>query len=166
MKLATDITSMLMQQEELNENMKSLNVIQDQVQNNRAEMQSTVNAINESLAVIEFTPQGEILYANTNFLKLMSYGLDEIIGKHHSMFVSPNEKTSERYIKLWKDLADGRTLKGEFNRINKKGEIVRIRGNYSPIKDHNGQVHKIIKIAYEVEHDIIPKRLHQEMSAL
>jgi len=166
MKLATDITSMLMQQEELNENMKSLNVIQDQVQNNRAEMQSTVNAINESLAVIEFTPQGEVLYANTNFLNLMGYGLDEIIGKHHSMFVSPNEKTSERYVKLWKDLADGQTLKGEFNRFNKKGETIRIRGNYSPIKDHNGQVHKIIKIAYEVEEDIIPEHLRQEMSAL
>jgi len=165
MKLATDITSMMVQQEELNQNMKSLNVIQGQVQNNRAEMQSTLNAINESLAVIEFNPQGEVLYANTNFLNLMGYKLDEIIGKHHRMFVGQTEQTSERYAKFWKDLADGQTLKGEFNRIHKKGEIIRIRGNYSPIKNHNDQVEKIIKIAYEVEEDIIPERLRREMSA-
>jgi methyl-accepting chemotaxis protein len=165
MKLATDITSMMTQQEELGENMKSLSVIQDQVQNNRAEMQSTLNAINESLAVIEFNPQGEVLYANTNFLNLMGYKLDEIIGKHHRMFVGQTEQISERYAKFWKDLADGQTLKGEFNRIHKKGEIIRIRGNYSPIKNHNDQVEKIIKIAYEVEEDIIPERLRREMSA-
>jgi methyl-accepting chemotaxis protein len=46
-------------------------------------------AINKAQAVIEFTVDGKILHANENFLKALGYSLDEIRGKHHSMFVDP-----------------------------------------------------------------------------
>ena len=44
--------------------------------------------------VIEFNPDGTIIVANENFCGTVGYRLDEIAGKHHSIFVSPEEKES------------------------------------------------------------------------
>lgn len=44
------------------------------------ENQSLIDAIGRSMAVIEFTPQGQIINANENFLKTVQYSLDEIVG--------------------------------------------------------------------------------------
>jgi methyl-accepting chemotaxis protein len=43
-----------------------------------------------TMAVIEFNSDGIILNANDNFLNTMGYRLDEIKGKHHSMFAEPD----------------------------------------------------------------------------
>lgn len=46
-----------------------------------------IKAINEHYAVISFSPNGTILTANNNFLDALGgYKLDEIKGKHHSIF--------------------------------------------------------------------------------
>ena len=45
-------------------------------------------AISKSQAVIEFKMDGTIITANQNFLDALGYRLDEIQGKHHSMFVA------------------------------------------------------------------------------
>ena len=42
--------------------------------------------IDRSMGIIEFTPQGEIVTANDNFLSVINYSLNEIKGKHHRMF--------------------------------------------------------------------------------
>ena len=49
-----------------------------------------LEAINRWQAVIEFSTDGTILDANRNFLAAMGYELDEIVGHHHRMFVSPD----------------------------------------------------------------------------
>ena len=63
--------------------------------------------LDRSMARIEFAPDGTILFANPNFLKTMGYSLHEIQGKHHSMFVSPQEKDSDAYRNFWRKLRDG-----------------------------------------------------------
>ena len=64
-----------------------------------------VEALERSQAVIEFTPQGEILRANENFLKTLGYELSEIVGRHHSMFVPEQDRASEAYAAFWADLS-------------------------------------------------------------
>ena len=51
-------------------------------------------AINKSQAVIEFTTDGKVIHANENFLKALGYSMDEIRGRHHSMFVEPRQRES------------------------------------------------------------------------
>ena len=45
-----------------------------------------LDAIGNSLAMIQFTPEGVVLDANENFLNALGYRLDEVVGKHHRIF--------------------------------------------------------------------------------
>src|SRR5690606_6086387 len=115
-----------------------------------AEAQSKLDAINRSQAVIEFTLEGTILWANENFLSVMCYGLDEIVGKHHSLFVAPDHAASEAYRAFWKSLAQGRFQVDEFQRIAKGGREIWIQGSYNPILDKTGKPVRIVKFATDI----------------
>jgi len=64
-------------------------------------------ALSRSQAVIEFDMNGTILSANKNFLDVVGYRLEEIQGKHHSMFVPADERNSEAYLAFWAALNRG-----------------------------------------------------------
>ena len=80
------------------------------------EYKSIYTALSRSLATIEFSLDGKILYANQNFLQLMNYDQSEIIGKHHKIFMDEKEAQSIEYRNFWEDLRKGnffsRTIKG------------------------------------------------------
>lgn len=107
------------------------------------------NALSHSTAIIEFTPGGEIISANDNFLNLTGYSLDEIRGNHHRMFCSPDEINSKDYFNFWKDLESGKFFSGTFPRFNKFGQKVWLEASYNPVI-RKGQVIKVIKIASDV----------------
>ena len=109
-----------------------------------------VDAINRAQAVIEFNLDGTILTANDNFLDTLGYTLDEIQGKHHSMFVSSTEKSSDAYRKFWAALNRGEYISDEFKRISKGGKDVWILASYNPIFNKAGQAYKVVKYATEV----------------
>jgi methyl-accepting chemotaxis protein len=100
--------------------------------------------------MIEFSPAGEILTANENFLALMGYGLDEIVGRHHRMFVEPSYALSAEYQDFWKRIAGGELAAAEFHRLGKGGREVWISASYNPIFDLNGKVAKVVKFAADV----------------
>ena len=99
------------------------------------------------MAVIEFTPSGEILSANANFLTAMGYSLDEIRGRHHRMFAPAGLANSEDYRRFWESLGRGEFLSGEFKRVAKGGGEVWIQASYNPIADKAGRVVRIVKFA-------------------
>ncbi len=101
-------------------------------------------------AVIEFTPEGEILRANKPFLETMGYTEAEVVGKHHSMFMPPDAVGRSDYKQMWKDLTSGQAQFGLFKRVAKGGRTVYITGSYSPVRDKSGQVIRVTKIANDV----------------
>lgn len=107
-------------------------------------------AINKVMAVIEFDVNGNILTANDNFIQTMGYTLDEIKGKHHSMFVVPGFESTSEYDKLWRDLAAGQAHAGTYQRVNKQGKDVWLESSYNPILDENGKPYKVVKYATDV----------------
>ena len=109
-----------------------------------------VAAINKSLAVIEFNLDGTIISANQNFLDVMGYRLDEIKGKHHSMFVTPEMRDGERYRAFWAGLDRGEHQAGEYKRVGKNGREVWIEASYNPMLDRAGKPTKIVKFATDV----------------
>ncbi|SIR40415.1 methyl-accepting chemotaxis sensory transducer with Pas/Pac sensor [Rhizobium sp. RU35A] len=109
-----------------------------------------IAAISRAQAVIEFTPSGEILTANPNFLKVLGYELSEIKGKHHSMFCDKAFVNSDDYRAFWSRLAGGELFDGEYTRITKSGAPVYIQASYNPIFDANGKVFKVVKFATDV----------------
>lgn len=110
---------------------------------------SLVNVLHQSQAVIEFTPAGEILQANGNFLRTMGYSASEIQGKHHSMFVDDAYRASPEYKALWEDLRAGKARTGEFRRSAKGGREIWLLGSYYPVVE-NGKVARVVKFASDI----------------
>ena len=108
-----------------------------------------VNAMNEYCATISFTPNGEILDANTLFLEAVGYQLDEIKGQHHRMFCSRKETQSNEYSEFWRQLAAGKSHSGQFLRVRKDGSNLWLEATYFPVK-RDGKVVKVYKIANDV----------------
>jgi len=106
-------------------------------------------AIHRSQAVIEFDPSGTILHANDIFLKLMGHDLSAIRGRHHSIFLAPDQAASADYARFWEDLADGHFQSGEFCRLNRAGEKVWLQASYNPVKDDSGRTVKVVKFALD-----------------
>jgi methyl-accepting chemotaxis protein len=109
-----------------------------------------IAAISRSQAVIEFNMDGTIIRANDNFLSAMGYTLDEVKGKHHSMFVDEATRTSPAYREFWASLNRGDYQTGEYRRLGKSGREVWIQASYNPILDSNGKPFKVVKYASDV----------------
>jgi len=109
-----------------------------------------LDALDRSQAIIEFSPDGTIVAANQNFLRAMGYGLDEIQGRHHSMFCERSYATSPDYNKFWDDLRRGEHQASQFKRIGKAGKEVWIQASYNPVFDKSGTVYKVVKFATEI----------------
>ncbi|TCM58188.1 methyl-accepting chemotaxis sensory transducer with Pas/Pac sensor [Rhizobium sp. PP-F2F-G48] len=110
---------------------------------------SVLHAISQSQAIIEFDLTGRILSANDNFCQALGYGLSEIVGRHHSMFVSPEEAASAAYRDFWAALAGGMFQRQQYKRLAKGGREVWIEASYNPVK-RNGRPYKVVKIATEI----------------
>ena len=115
---------------------------------------SQIAAIGRSQAVVEFEPDGTITTANQNFLDLMGYRLDEIRGKHHSLFVEAEARGSRDYEAFWDKLHRGEYQAAQYKRIARGGDPVWIEGSYNPILDRHGKVAKIVKFATDVTDDV------------
>src|SRR5690606_34970823 len=102
-----------------------------------ADAHSQLQAIGNAQAVIEFKLDGTILTANENFCRAMGYGLDEIVGRHHRMFVDPTYAQSAEYQQFWERLRRGESMAAEYRRLGKGGREVWIQASYNPILDLN-----------------------------
>lgn len=132
-------------------------LLASQTQQKAAE--ATLLAINTTMAVIEFSPKGEILDANAHFLKIMEYEKSQIVGKHHSIFCLKSLVNSSEYKEVWHDLANGKAITGEFRRITKSGKALWLSASYMPVFNENDQVIKVVKIAADITDSIT--KLHQ-----
>lgn len=124
------------------------------------ELRNQLNGISASQAMIEFELDGTIITANDNFCSTVGYRLDEIRGRHHSIFVDPTYAKSAEYRAFWDALRNGKAQAGEFRRVNKSGEDVWILATYNPVLDGSGRPYKVVKLAT----DITAKR-HAAMEA-
>lgn len=125
-----------------------------------AEFEGIVNAINYATSVAEFTIDGFVITANQNFLDLMGYQLNEIQGRHHSIFCPPDYALTETYQQKWASLRRGEFVHGEFLRYGKNGKTTWINASYSPIRDIDGKVIKVLMFMMDISER---KQMEQEM---
>ncbi|MDR0227165.1 MAG: methyl-accepting chemotaxis protein [Burkholderiaceae bacterium] len=119
-------------------------------QRRNADAEGQLAAISKVQAIIEFDLDGTILHANTLFLRAMGYALDEVVGRHHSMFVQPHERQSPAYAQFWRKLGSGQHDAGQYLRIGKNGRQVWIEASYNPIFDADGRPFKVVKYATDI----------------
>lgn len=116
---------------------------------------SIIKAIHRSMAVIEFTPSGEIISANSNFLKTVGYKLSEIQGQHHKIFCEEEYTETEAYRDFWAQLNRGEYFSGQFKRITKQGRPLWLEATYNPVFDADKNLIKVIKFASDITAKII-----------
>jgi methyl-accepting chemotaxis protein len=118
------------------------------------EEESMLAAIGRSMAVIEFTPEGNVITANDNFLKTMHYSLNEVVGKHHSLFCHRAESESSAYKAFWASLNRGEYHSHRFERKDKHGHTVFLEASYNPLFDAKGRLYKVVKFASDITRQI------------
>ncbi|KOO81632.1 methyl-accepting chemotaxis protein [Stenotrophomonas maltophilia] len=116
----------------------------------RSELEAQVAALHRVQAVIEFALDGTILQANDNFLQAMGYRLEEIQGRHHSLFVDPEQARSAEYRDFWARLGRGEYDAGQYRRFGKGQREIWIQASYNPVLDRQGRPYKVVKFATDI----------------
>jgi methyl-accepting chemotaxis protein len=131
-----------------------------------ADHEGQLDAIRKAQAVIEFELDGTIIDANENFLNVTGYSLEEVVGKHHSMFVEPEMRRSTEYKQFWADLNNGKFKSARFKRIGKGGTVVWIQASYNPIMDPEGRVFKVVKFASDITQAVLEESINLRYSSM
>ena len=131
-----------------------------------ANLAGQIAAIGKSQAVIEFNMDGTIITANENFLGAMGYTLDEIRGRHHSMFVESSEREGAGYREFWARLNRGEYQAAEYKRIGKGGKEVWIQASYNPILDLNNKPYKVVKYATDVTQQVLVRMGNERVRSM
>ncbi|MBP4061353.1 methyl-accepting chemotaxis protein [Aeromonas sp. Prich7-2] len=130
--------------------------------------QALLAALDKSLAVIDFQPDGTVITANQNFLNCFGYRLEEVVGKHHRLFCGSDFYQNNPH--FWQDLGSGDIKSGLFMRLGHRGEKIWLEATYNPIFNHEGKVVKIIKLASDiterVEKSISTREVAQKACAI
>lgn len=106
--------------------------------------------VNSTAAVIEFDTNMNIIKANKNFCKSIGYTAEELSGKPHSLFVAPENRDSERYLRFQRELKRGNTVSDTFLFIGKEDSMRYLKGTYSALKDPSGKIKSIIFSGFDI----------------
>ena len=109
-----------------------------------------VDALNRSMAVVQFDMNGRVLGANANFLAAMGYRLEEILGKPHAQFCRPDYRASADYRVFWERLRSGQFFSGECERVTRSGRPIWLEATYNPMLDEQGRPYQVIKFASDI----------------
>ncbi|HKJ84335.1 MAG TPA: PAS domain-containing methyl-accepting chemotaxis protein, partial [Mariprofundaceae bacterium] len=112
------------------------------------DQKAVLQALDRSQATIIFTPEGEIVTANDNFLNAIGYSIEQIRGQHHRMFCF--DAFYEENPNFWEELGSGVFKSGLFERRTARGESLWLEASYNPIMDARGNVTKVVKFASDV----------------
>lgn len=131
-------------------------------QNQLQRQRSVLAALDRSMAVIEFSVDGTVLTANDNFLSLLGYRLDQVVGQHHRMFC--DDDFYREHPGFWQELAACEHKSGRFRRVNASGQEVWLEATYNPILDEQGRVERVVKFASDITRRVQQSRRNQQAS--
>ena len=134
------------QEEEMRQNMEELQATQEENARQKMEMENLIHAFHQANYVVEYDTKEKIININDNFLNLLGMKREEVIGTHHSRNLHLSDEKQKNYKAFWDDLRAGK-VKKDINRIQVNGDTYTLAETYTPIKDNEGNIKKILKIA-------------------
>jgi methyl-accepting chemotaxis protein len=123
-----------------------------------------INALDRSMARIEFGLDGTIIDVNENFLQLVGYTRAEVIGRNHSMFVGEDVRASDGYHRFWETLRNGEFQAGQFQRVAKDGRPIWLQATYSPVFGPRGKPLGVVKLALDVTDKVLAGNADRTMA--
>ncbi len=137
------------QEEEMRQNLEELQATQEAIARKETEMKNLWKGLNNAALITEFDLQGKILDINDAFLDLLNLTQEQVVGKHHSEFIEIKQDSLKEYNFFWNELSEGK-IKKQIQHLHIFGKEIWISETYSPIYDSNGNVYKILDIAFDV----------------
>lgn len=125
-----------------------------------------INAIQRAMAVAEFSPSGEIIAVNENFLNIVGYQQDELVGKNHRILCEQAYAKSTAYKTLWESILKGEFVLDQFQRVNKQQQIIWLQASYNPIFDAEGRLYKVVKFAHDVTQMVSVQQAESQAASL
>ena len=117
-----------------------------------------LDSIYKNLAVAEFSPEGNVLFANQAYLDMVGYSEHDLIGMPHRNLCLNQDVSSEEYRDFWHQLRSGKSSNGQFRRLQKNGSTIWLDASYAPVMHASGGVDKIVKIAHDITAIMAPFR--------
>ncbi len=138
------------QEEELRQNMEEMLATQEEAARKKSEIEGVLGALNNSLLVVEFDLEGNIIGANDKIITLLGFSNEtDILGRNHREFYSQdnyNEETDELWAKIQQ-----REVVSRIAQINlPNGESVWLNETYSPVLNDNGEIMKVLNISFDI----------------
>ncbi len=127
---------------------------------------AVINSLGRSMALIEFDPEGTILYANVNFRNTTGYGNEDLRGRHHRIFCQDSYVNSPEYADFWRRLKQGEFYAGRIERVSKQGQVVWLQASYNPVLDRHGKVMKVVKIASDITAQVMMQQRESEAASM
>ena len=136
------------QEEEMRQNMEELQATQEEVERKSTEIEGFMNSIHSSAYVLEYDLNGNVISVSDSFIQLIGVSREQIIGSHHADNLELSEEQKKEYGSFWDSLKAGVNKKVR-STISWKGKQYHLFETYIPIKDSDGRVFKIMKLAFE-----------------
>ncbi|MBI9065970.1 MAG: PAS domain-containing protein [Salinivirgaceae bacterium] len=115
----------------------------------QVELEGIVESISNSTYMIQYNIEGFIIDINAAVLDLFGIDRAEIIGTHHKDGFDFKGKSESQYLAFWNEIVGGE-VKKDTNKITVNKKDVWLSETYTPIKDENGNVYKVMKLAFDV----------------
>ena len=116
--------------------------------------EAQITAIGRSQSIIEFGLDRRITSVNDNFLKLVGYAREEVIGKLYSWFLDAEFTSSPEYEEFWRKLNAGQFVSGQYKINGQGGRTAWLEASFNPILDHQGRITKFVAFAMDVTQQI------------
>ncbi|MEA2041359.1 MAG: cache domain-containing protein [Bacteroidota bacterium] len=136
---------MASQEEEIRQNMEEMKSSQEELTANVTELDNTFEAIKQVALVVEFDMEGRITEINDQFLDILKLSRQNVVGQYQGSF-STEKRKLEEFNAFWDQLKNG-MIKSFKQDIDTESGVIRIKGSYTPVKNSDGKIYKVINIA-------------------
>lgn len=150
LQIKEQIEQMAAQEEELRQNMEEMQATHEEMDRNQMEMSGILSSIDKSMAMVEYDLDGNIIMVNNSFLELTGYSSEELMRKHHNIFLPEKEQGTSESERFWTTLQKGMFEQGNFKRLGKFGKEIWFNSVYNPIPGRDGHIYKIVQFATDI----------------
>ena len=146
------------QEEVSQQHLEEMRATQELNSRNEIEMKGVMAAIDHASISVTFATDGSLLNVNDNFLRTFGYKAEEIEGQNMSIFFFQEDQAELDTI--LETINRGETFNGRVRRRSKKGEEIWLLSTYTPVRDTEGDVLKVISLETNIADQV---KLEREM---
>jgi PAS domain S-box-containing protein len=105
--------------------------------------------------------ESKIKYVNQTFTKVTGYSLEEALGQNPNILKS-GRKSKEFYEELNKTIYSGNKWNGEFENIDKYGNLSYEKASITPVFNDKGEIVEFIAIKLDITQEVLSNALVKE----